>query len=123
MAPLWRRKGEVPPGPLPPLRAGSAVALAFLLLTPTLHPWYALVLVALLPFADGWAGLALSGAVFLGYHVLLRFAREGKWVESDAVAAAIFAAPVIAFVLRALVSRVVTGKTATANAPAASRGQ
>jgi hypothetical protein len=73
------------------------VTFAFLLLTPTLHPWYALYLAALLPFACGPAGLVLSWAVFLAYHVLIRYALLGEWAENDLIAATIWLSPVLAW--------------------------
>jgi Glycosyltransferase family 87 len=76
--------------------ASYAVALAFLLLTTTLHPWYALCLAALLPLAGGPAGMALCWSVFLGYQVLIPYALLGQWQEQPWVAAAIVSAPVCA---------------------------
>ena len=72
------------------------VSLAFCLFTPTLHPWYALYLVAFLPFAAGPAGLVLSWTVFLSYHVIIRYAILGEWTESSLVAAVIWLSPIIA---------------------------
>ena len=112
---LWHRERSVTAELRLPMRAGYGVALAYLLLTPTLHPWYALYLSALIPFVTGWAGLALSGAVFLGYRVLLRYALDGRWVESGAVSAAIFAAPVAAVLLRVLARRMLRAEKASAD--------
>jgi hypothetical protein len=89
----------------PALRRAYAVVIALLLLVPTLHPWYALYLVALLPFAAGPFGLALSGSVFLGYRVLGRYVTEHRWVDSSATAAAIIAVPLLVLFLQALVAR------------------
>ena len=75
------------------------LSLAFLLLTPTLHPWYALYLVLFLPFSAGPAGLVLSWAVLLAYRVLLAWTVLGVWVEDDRTALMIFAAPVAAGLL------------------------
>ena len=61
------------------LRLAAIPFLAYLLLTPTVHPWYALIVLALLPFlaptADEprrlWLGVApwlyLSGALIFSY--------------------------------------------------------
>ena len=57
--------------------------LAYLLLTPVLHPWYALYLVCLLLFVPGPAGLTLSWSVFLSYQVLIPYNILGEWVEND----------------------------------------
>jgi hypothetical protein len=50
-----------------------AIVFAYLLLTPTLHPWYTIYLVCLFPFTAGVAGLTISWAVFLSYRVLTEF--------------------------------------------------
>ncbi|CAH2031973.1 hypothetical protein [Trichlorobacter ammonificans] len=87
------------------LTACYGVALAFLLLTPTLHPWYALCLAALLPFSAGPAGLTLCWSVFLAYQVQLSYFIEGNWQERAWVAAAVFGAPVAAWLLGRMTPR------------------
>jgi hypothetical protein len=62
-------------------RAAFAILGAYLLLTPTLHPWYlmwALPFLALFP-APAW--LYLSGAIFLAYDVLSVYCSTGLWEE------------------------------------------
>ena len=81
------------------------VTISFLLLTPTLHPWYALYLAVLLPFAAGVAGLILSWTIFLSYHVQIKYTLLGQWIESDLIAAVIWLAPVLAFVIRMIIRR------------------
>ena len=81
------------------LKASYAIAMAFLLLTPTLHPWYALCLAVFLPFAPGPAGLVLCWAVFLTYQVQIPYFILGKWIENPQVTAAVFLAPVTAYLL------------------------
>lgn len=81
-----------------------AVSIAFLMLTPTIYPWYALCLTAFLPFAVGPAGLVLSWSVFLGYRVLIGYAIAGKWVECDLIPALIAAGPAAAFIASSLSS-------------------
>jgi hypothetical protein len=76
-----------------------SICMAYLLLTPTLHPWYALYLVCFLPFAPGAAGLALTWAVFLSYRVLAFKAFSGQWVENDWIPLLIWVAPVLAFLI------------------------
>ena len=56
---------------------------AFLLLTPTLHPWYALWIVPFLTLRRSAAWLLLTGLVPLSYHVLIRYVAEGVWVEVE----------------------------------------
>ncbi|KAB0670411.1 hypothetical protein F6V30_09685 [Oryzomonas sagensis] len=79
------------------LGASYAIAMAFLLFTPTLQPWYALCLAVFLPFCAGPAGLVLCWAVFLAYRVQLPYFIQGQWLESMPVTAAIFLAPVTAY--------------------------
>lgn len=87
----WRRRTVAAA-----LQANYAVVLIFLLLTTTLHPWYALYLAALLPVAGGPAGLVLCWAVLLGYQVLIPYAILDQWQEQSWVAAAIVSAPLCA---------------------------
>jgi len=75
------------------------LTLAFLLLTPTLHPWYALYLACLLPFVPEVAGLVLSWAVLLSYQVLINFTLLGTWEENEAITAIIWAATAGALIL------------------------
>lgn len=84
------------------LRACYATAMALLLLTPTLQPWYALSLAVFLPFCAGPAGLVLCWAVFLTYRVQILYLILGQWVEDPQVTAAVFMAPVTAFLLSRL---------------------
>jgi hypothetical protein len=63
------------------LEACYAIAMALLLLTPTLQPWYALCLAVFLPFCAGPAGLVLCWAVFLTYLVQIPYFILGQWTE------------------------------------------
>jgi len=74
------------------------VSIAYLLLTPTLHPWYALYLVAFLPFAAEPSGIVLSWAVMMSYRVLIFYKTGGRWIEDDLTAALIWLAPVATFI-------------------------
>ena len=87
---------------LPVITTFYAAVLAFLLLTPTLHPWYALYLAVLLPFAAGPGGLVFSWSVLLSYRVLIQYALLGQWVEDDLLPALIWLAPATAFIISAL---------------------
>jgi hypothetical protein len=95
-----------PDDPTPVFQAMYGITLLYLLLTTTLHPWYALYLVALLPFAAGPAGICLSWSVLLGYQVLILYAISGTWVENDQTAALIWLAPVAAALLSAVAGRI-----------------
>lgn len=81
------------------LAACYDITMAFLLLTPTLQPWYALALAALLPLAAGPAGIVLCWAVLLTYRVQIPYFILGQWLEDPRVTAAVFLAPVTAYLL------------------------
>lgn len=85
------------------------VVIAFLVLTPTLHPWYALYLAALLPFAGGAAGMVLSWSVFLSYRVMILYGMTGQWIENDFFPMLLMAGPMAAWILTAI-SRYKPGK-------------
>lgn len=87
------------------IKTTYCVALVFLLLTPTLHPWYALYLAALLPFAPGAGGLVLTWAALLSYRVLIPFTILGIWEEKDAIPAMIWIAVIMASTLSWLVKK------------------
>jgi len=65
-----------------PVRATFALLAAYLLLTPTLHPWYVLWVVAFLPLFPSPSWLSFSGLVFLAYWVLDGYRSAGVWQES-----------------------------------------
>ncbi len=105
---LFRQHGsgkEVAPSHsafLASFQAAYAIALAFLLLTPTLHPWYALYLACLLPFVPGAAGLVMVWAVLLSYRILIGFTILGVWEEKDNIPALIWLATFGALLLSRL---------------------
>lgn len=88
----------------PAFKTAYCIALAFLLLTPTLHPWYALYLVCFLPFVPGIAGLVMTWAVLLSYRVLINFTLLGTWEDKDAIPAIIWVAtigaPILSWLIR-----------------------
>lgn len=86
------------------LKACYAIAMALLLFTPTLQPWYALCLAVFLPFCAGPAGLVLCWVVFLTYQVQIPYFILGQWLENPLVTAAVFLAPVTAYLLSKLFS-------------------
>ena len=67
-------------------------ALAFLLTSPTLHPWYALPFLAFLPLRPHAAGLAFSWSILLSYRVLINYSLTGTWKDDPATAMVIFLA-------------------------------
>ena len=82
------------------------IAMAFLLFTPTLQPWYALTLAVFLPFCAGPAGLVLCWAVFLTYQVQIPYFILGQWHEDPYVTAAVFMAPASASFLSIIFSNI-----------------
>ena len=66
-----------------PLRAVFLVVAAYLLLTPTMHPWYLLWLLPFVPFFPKPAWLLLSWSAFLAYEVLDRYRFGGVWMEES----------------------------------------
>jgi hypothetical protein len=87
------------------LQSFYGIAAAFLLLTPTLFPWYALYLAGLLPFAAGPAGLVLAWSVFFSYQALISYTLLGLWIENGSTAALVWMAPVGAFLVSELVRK------------------
>ena len=67
---------------MPPIQAGFFLVGAFLLLTPTLHPWYAIWMIPFMVFYRQPAWLVFTGLIAVSYHVLIRYASEGVWEEA-----------------------------------------
>jgi hypothetical protein len=86
------------------------IALLYLLLTPTLHPWYALYLVCLFPFFAEPGGLILSWSVFLSYYVLINYTLLGQWIENDAVPTGIWLASVAGSLLPLFIRKVMPAR-------------
>jgi hypothetical protein len=82
------------------------INLAFLFLSPTLHPWYALYLTSVLPFISGVGGFVLSWSVLLGYSVLIPYSLTGQWQENHLATFLIWAGPTAAFLIRMVISRI-----------------
>ena len=64
-----------------PFRALFFIMGTYLLLTPTLHPWYLLWILPLMPLFPNTAWLLLSGLVIFSYNALFRELDTGLWVE------------------------------------------
>lgn len=100
-----KRKPLPAAGGRPAMDACYALAMAMLLLSPTLHPWYALSLAVFLPFCAGPAGMVLCWSVFLAYRAQIPYFILGQWMGDARVTAAVFLSPVAAY----LFSRVFRG--------------
>ncbi len=102
----WLRlKKSQRPEVLPMLRTLTGVVLVFLLLTPTLHPWYALYLVAFAALVPHPAALVLSWSVLLSYQVVAHYHLTGVWLERADLSFYIWLAPLLALLASALFSR------------------
>lgn len=91
------------------VHVSAYIMLAFLLLTPTLHPWYALYLVVLLPLGSSFtsfpAGTTLGWTVLLSYQVAATRAMSGIWYESTLLSFYVFAGPVSALCITLVLAR------------------
>jgi len=85
--------------PLSLVRALFATALVWLLLTPTLHPWYVLPLVPFAAISAQPAGIVFSASVLISYAVLVPYTACGVWTDSASTAFFVTAAAVFALVL------------------------
>jgi len=85
--------------PLSLIRACLMTTLAYLLLAPTLHPWYAITLVPFAALSAHPAGTVFSASVLLAYAVLVPYVATGKWIDRGSVAFFVAAAPVLALIL------------------------
>ena len=64
-----------------PYAAACTTLGAYVLLSPTMHPWYLLWILPFLPFFAHPAWGLLGGLVALAYHVLIDYAASGIWRE------------------------------------------
>lgn len=99
------------------MKVFCALTMAFLFLTPTLYPWYALYLVCLLPFTGDPAGLVLSWSVFLSYRVLIPHELLGRWIEDDWAPALIWLAPACVFLLVPVARRLMSRRARSGDPP------
>ena len=60
--------------------AAFACFVSFLLLSPTVFPWYAVPMVALLPLHPDWGMMAFSGLLALSYLPLPAYRATGAWI-------------------------------------------
>jgi len=88
-----------------PIRAAAVAFAAALLLSPTVHPWYALWLAALLPFAPR----VLTAAIFtflallpITYYSAWSLTTTGEWVEPGWVGLLVWGGPGVVMISDAL---------------------
>lgn len=58
---------------------------AFLLLSPTVHPWYVTWLAVLLPICFNWSGLAFVCLISLANFVVIDYKMKGIWQQDGAM--------------------------------------
>jgi hypothetical protein len=64
-----------------PIHASAVLLGTLLLVLPTVHPWYLVILLPFLCFFPWWGWIALSGTVALTWLPQLEIQRTGQWVE------------------------------------------
>lgn len=64
-----------------PYRAAFATLGAYVLLSPTVHPWYLLWVLPFLAFFPSPAWMLLSGSIFLAYEVQIGYGSSSVWRE------------------------------------------
>jgi hypothetical protein len=67
--------------PTDPLHSCAVLLAGLLLVLPTVHPWYLLIVLPFLCFFPWWGWLALTGTVALTWLPHLEIATTGEWVE------------------------------------------
>jgi hypothetical protein len=87
---------------LSPARAGLAVVVVFLLLAPSVLPWYALWLLPFLVLEDSMGALLFSGTVALAYLVYPEWQSTGRWQISWGMRALEYLPPLGVGLLEAL---------------------
>lgn len=83
-------------------RSFYLTSMVFIFLTPTLHPWYLLYLIAFLPFNPEPAGIVFSWSIFLSYRVVMVYALTGEWSEDNLLPFLIFIGPCAVFMAKFL---------------------
>jgi alpha-1,6-mannosyltransferase len=66
-----------------PYKTAYWIVGAYLLLTPTLQPWYMVWLIPFLCLYPNRAWILLTGLIPISYHVIIQFIHTGIWSESS----------------------------------------
>jgi hypothetical protein len=67
---------------LSPIEAGFCIMASFVVLTPTLHPWYLIWLIPFLVLYPRYEWVGFSLVVVGAYEVLILYRQDGVWEES-----------------------------------------
>ena len=87
---IWRRD-------FPIERSLYLLSLDFILVTPTLHPWYALFFLLFLSLCPEPLGLVFAWTAFLPYYVLIDYGLSGIWKEDFMLTSLVFLTAASAF--------------------------
>ena len=87
---IWQRNFHIE-------RSLYLLSLAFILVTPTLHPWYALFFLIFLPLWPEPLGLVFAWAALLPYYVLIDYGLLGIWKEDFMLTSLVFLTAISAF--------------------------
>jgi hypothetical protein len=79
------------------------IAFIFLLLNPTLHPWYVLYLVVFLPLYTKPEGIVFGWVIFLSYYVQIEYFLNKNWIENDLISAVIWVSPILSLLISRLI--------------------
>ena len=92
-----------------PYQAAFATLGAYVLLSPTVHPWYLLWVLPFLAFFPSPAWILLSGLIFLAYEVQIGYGSEGVWREKLWVLWAQYAPFYLLLIITACYRRLIGG--------------
>ena len=71
---------------------------AYLLTTATVHPWYILPVVSMLPLVPVSSGFILSWSAFMPYFTMIDYSVSGTWKENPLMTTILFCAMVAVFI-------------------------
>ena len=74
----------------------SIISAAYLVLSPTVYPWYAIYLAGFLPFVPTPGGLVFTWSLMLSYGIYITLAATGQWVENTTTCLMVLSAPTAA---------------------------
>ncbi|MBE83938.1 MAG: hypothetical protein CME21_15365 [Gemmatimonadetes bacterium] len=91
---------------IPPIQAAYYTMGAFILLTPTLHPWYVVWIVPFLCFYGNRGWIALTGTIPLAYVILIEYRTTGVWSEQGWVRWTLFGIAALVWVFPLVQARI-----------------
>ena len=111
---MTARQWMSPRKPGAALEALAAISGAYLVMAPTVYPWYALYLAVFVPFLSAKTGWVGTGLLFiwsqlLSYRILITRNVTGRWIEEDLTSFWILSAPAAAWAAHGI-ARVVSNR-------------